>query len=183
MSRLSLTPMNVPDAFQSMYRQMVEPWRNDDWLLEDLFRPSLRAMDPIFGPSFDILARSFSNNLRLGESLLGGLDVHVDVVERNGTYRVRADLPGVKKEDINVRIDGNTVNIEAKAQDSAESKDTDGKVVFSERYCGAVSRTFKLDKDLDETKATGKYTDGVLTLYLPKKEGVSKVETKAITIQ
>lgn len=115
--------------------------------------------------------------------MLGGMNVHVDVVEKNGAYKVRADLPGMKKEDISVRIEGNVVNIEAKTQESSEKKEADGKVVFNERFCGAVSRTFALDQDIDESKASGKYADGVLTLELPKKAGSPKAESKPIAIQ
>jgi len=111
------------------------------------------------------------------------MDVNLDVVEKNGAYNVRADLPGMKKEDISVRIEGNIVNIEAKTQDAAENKDRDGNVLYNERYYGTVSRTFTLDQELDETKATGKYADGVLTLELPKKIGAPKTEAKPIAIQ
>lgn len=183
MSRLSLTQKMIPDAFQSMFRQMVDPWRSDDALRDAMFRPGLRLMEPAFNQSFDAMVRSFSNSLRLRESMLGGMDVNLDVVEKNGAYKVRADLPGMKKEDISVRIDGNVVNIQAKTQDIAESKDGDGNVLYNERYYGTVSRTFTLDQELDETKATGKYADGVLTLELPKKPGSAKPELKPIAIQ
>jgi HSP20 family protein len=183
MTRLRFSPILVPDAFESMYRQIVEPWRRDDALLDSLFRPSLRLMDPSLSQPFNALVRSFSNSLRLGDSILGGMDVNLDVVEKNGSYKVRADLPGMKKEDISVRIDGNVVNIEAKTQDSVQSEDTDGKILFQERYYGSVSRTFTLDRDLDETKATGKYADGVLTLELPKKADAHRPTAKPIAIQ
>ena len=183
MSRLSLTNTTVPDTFQSMFRQMVEPWRMDDSLVDAMLRPSLSLMDPSFGLSLDAMARRLANSMRLRDSMLGGMRVDVDVVEKNGAYKVRADLPGMKKEDINVRIEGNVVNIEAKTQESSEKKESDGKVVFNERYYGAVSRTFALDQNIDESKATGKYADGVLTLDLPKKAGSAKVEAKPIAIQ
>lgn len=182
MSRLSLAPTIVPDAFQSMFLQMVDPWRKEETLLDAMFRPSLRLIDPAFSRSFNDMFRSFSNSMRLRENMLGGMDVHVDVVEKNGAYKVRADLPGMKKEDISVRIEGNIVNIEAKTQDAIESKDSDGKVLYNERYYGTVSRAFALDQDLDETKATGKYLDGVLTLELPKKTSAPKVQAKPIAI-
>ena len=182
MSRLSLINTAVPDTFQSMFRQMVQPWRFDDSLIDAMLRPSTFLLEPAFSPSFDALTRRFANALRTHDRLLGGMDVHVDVTEKNGAYHVSADLPGVKKEDINVRIEGNVVNIEARTQESSEHKEGDGKVVFNERYCGAVSRTFALDQDIDESKASGKYADGVLTLELPKKAGTPKLEAKPIAI-
>ena len=182
MSRLSLTNTSVPDTFQSMFRQMVQPWQFDDSLVDAMLRPGMYMLDPSFNQSFDAITRRFANALRTHDKLLGGMRVHVDVVEKDGAYHVCADLPGVKKEDISVRIEGNVVNIEAKTQESAEHKEGEGKLVFNERYYGAVSRTFALDEDIDETKASGKYADGVLTLDLPKKEGAHKLQAKPIAI-
>ena len=183
MSRLSLSNTTVPDTFQSLYRQMLQPWHMDNSLFDAMLRPGLSLLDPSLNLSLDAMARRFANSLRMNEQLLGGMNVHVDVVEKNGAYKVRADLPGMKKEDISVRIEGNVVNIEAKTQEATEKKEADARVVFNERYYGAVSRTFALDQDIDESKATGKYADGVLTLDLPKKADSPKAEAKPIAIQ
>ena len=183
MSRLSLSNTTVPDTFQSMFRQMVQPWRTDDSIFDAMLRPSLSLLDPSFNISLDAMTRRFANSLRMRDGMLGGMSVNVDVVEKNGAYKVRADLPGMKKEDISVRIDGNVVNIEAKTQETAEKAEADGKVVFNERYYGAISRSLALDQDIDDSKATGKYADGVLTLDLPKKASSPKTEAKPIAIQ
>lgn len=84
-------------------------------------------------------------------------------------YTVHADIPGVKKEDIHVRIDRNSVQIDATMNSEKERKDKSGRVIRSERYAGAVSRAFTLAHDVDDTKASAKYDGGVLTLELPKK--------------
>ena len=182
MSRYSVSNTSVPDTFQSMFRNMVQPWGLEDNFFDAMFRPGYSLLGPGFSPSFDAMARRFANSLRSQVNFLGNMQVHVDVVEKDGKYQVSADLPGVKKEDINVRIDGNVVNIEAKTQNGAEHKAADGNVVFNERYYGAISRTFALDQDIDESKATGKYVDGVLTLELPTKPGAHKLEAKPIAI-
>lgn len=96
-------------------------------------------------------------------------DIRVDVKETDKTYKVRAEIPGVKKEDIDIAIDGNVVTLKAEIKREKEEKDE--KSVVSERYYGAVSRMFTLDTDVDEKGATAKYGDGVLELVLPKKEG------------
>jgi HSP20 family protein len=126
--------------------------------------------------------RRFMTPRLFDKDLFEGMDVRVDVVEKDGSYKVRADLPGVKKENINVRIDGNIVHIDAETQDAKEFKEEGGKVLRSERYYGAVSRSFSLADDVDESKATAKYSDGVLTLDLPKK-AASSSGAHRITIQ
>jgi HSP20 family protein len=118
---------------------------------------------------FESMFKRFMTPRLFDKDFFEGMDVRVDVVEKNGSYKVRADLPGVKKENINVRIDGNIVHIDAETQDAKEFKEDGGKVLRSERYYGSVSRTFSLADDVDESKATAKYSDGVLSLELPKK--------------
>ena len=110
----------------------------------------------------------------------GSLDMRLDVTENDGIYQVRADIPGVKKDDINVRIDGNVIQIEAEAKKQKDTKGNGGKVLRSERWEGAVSRTFSVAQDVDESKATAKYEAGVLTLELPKKASTA---SKRISIQ
>lgn len=95
--------------------------------------------------------------------------MQIDVMERDGTYEIKADLPGVKKENINVRIDGNVVQIDADINQEKESRTNGGKILRSERYQGSVSRSFSLAQDVDDSKAKANYADGVLTLELPKK--------------
>ena len=110
----------------------------------------------------------------------GALDIKIDVTEADGMYKVRADIPGVKKDDINVRIDGNIIQIDAEAKKEKETKGNGGKVLCSERWEGAVSRTFSVAQDVDEAKVSAKYEDGVLTLELPKK---TTTASKRISIQ
>lgn len=112
--------------------------------------------------------KRFMSPMRL-ETDTNALDMRVDMTEKDGTYTVRADLPGVKKDDIIVRIDGNIVQIDAEVKQEKDTKDNGGKVLRSERYYGAVSRAFSVAQDVDEAKATAKYEVGLLTLELPKK--------------
>lgn len=98
--------------------------------------------------------------------------MRLDVSEDDKAYAVKAEIPGVKKEDIKVSVDGNQVTISAEVKKETEEKE--GKnVIRSERYYGAVSRSFSLDQDVDRETASAKYNDGVLTLTLPKKPGSS----------
>jgi HSP20 family protein len=103
----------------------------------------------------------------------------VDVTEKNGAYLVTADLPGVKKEDIHVDIDGAQVTLTAEVKREKEAAEGE-RVLHTERSYGKVSRSFALPQELDEVKAEAKFRDGVLELTLPKKAAAAR---KAITIQ
>jgi HSP20 family protein len=98
--------------------------------------------------------------------------VKVDVTEGDNVYKVQVELPGVKKEDINVSIDGSQISINAEVKKEHEEKDRE-RVLRSERYYGKFSRSFQLAQDVDESAAQAKYSDGVLQLVLPKKAAVS----------
>ncbi|HEX8009764.1 MAG TPA: Hsp20/alpha crystallin family protein [Casimicrobiaceae bacterium] len=92
---------------------------------------------------------------------------------------MKADVPGVKKEDIHVAIDGNQLSINAEVKKEKEEKKGET-VVRSERYYGKQYRRFTLAHDIDEAKAEAKYRDGVLELTLPKKEASS---AKQLTVK
>jgi len=96
------------------------------------------------------------------------LSIKVDVKEDEKSYTVRADIPGVKKEDIQVDIDGDQVSLRAEAKQEKEEK-KDERVIYSERSYGMVSRSFSLPTDVDAKGAKAEYKDGVLNLMLPKK--------------
>jgi len=94
--------------------------------------------------------------------------IRMDMKEDDSAYTVHAEMPGVKKDDIQVSIDGNTVSISAEVKQDNETKDGE-KVLRSERYYGKVSRSFGLEHDVDETSAKATFNEGVLELVLPKK--------------
>ncbi len=103
----------------------------------------------------------------------------LEVAEKNGAYVVTAELPGVKKEDIDVAIDANQVTLSAEVKREREVSG-DERILHSERSFGKLSRSFTLPQELDETKAEAKLRDGVLELTLPKKAATAR---KQITIQ
>ena len=94
--------------------------------------------------------------------------IKMDVKEQGDAYQVHAELPGVKKEDIHVVVDGNLVSISAEVRQDSDVKEGD-RVLRSERYYGKVSRSFQLEQDLDDARANARFTDGVLELTLPKR--------------
>jgi HSP20 family protein len=97
----------------------------------------------------------------------------VDVAEKNGAYQISAELPGVKKEDIQVTIDGAQVTLSAEVRREKEIQQ-DERVLHTERSYGKVTRSFSLPQELDEAKAEAKFRDGVLELTLPKKAAASR---------
>jgi len=105
--------------------------------------------------------------------------VKIDVREKEKSYLVHAEVPGVKKEDIHVSIDGAIVSISAERRDEKDVKDGE-RVLRTERYFGKVSRSFQLAQEIDEAQVTARYSDGVLELTLPKK---AATQARKITIQ
>jgi HSP20 family protein len=103
----------------------------------------------------------------------------VEVAEKNGTYFVTAELPGVKKEDINVTVDGAQVTLAAEVKREKEATEHD-RLLHTERTFGKVTRSFTLPQELDEAKIEAKLRDGVLELALPKKAAAQR---KPIAIQ
>jgi len=141
------------DPFGDLVR--FEPFRE----FEDVFRvPSMRA---------------------LWRGLPEEPQIKMDVSEDDKAYRVKAEIPGVNKEDIKVSIDGNRVSISAEVKKEKEEKKGE-KVIRSERYYGSQFRGFSLGQAVDEGKAQAKYEDGVLELTLPKKEATT---AKRVTVK
>jgi HSP20 family protein len=96
-------------------------------------------------------------------------EIRMDVSEDDKAFRIKAEIPGVKKEDIKVSIDRNQVSISAEVRREEEKKKGES-VIRSERYYGNQFRGFTLQQDIDEDKAEAKYDNGILELMLPKKE-------------
>lgn len=105
--------------------------------------------------------------------------IKMDVKETPAAYKVHAELPGVKKEDIHVTVDGNQVTIAAETRQEKEIKEGE-RILRAERYFGKVSRAFQLAQEVDEGQALARFTDGVLELTLPKK---APAASKRLTIE
>jgi HSP20 family protein len=139
---------------------------------------NITRYDP-FDNAFDELMRGFFvRPMQLTEHAQAA-QIRVEVAEDDKAYTVRAELPGVKKDDINVSIEGNSVEVSAEVKNEKEVKDG-GRVLRSERYYGKVYRAFTLGHDIDESATQAKYSDGILELRLAKK---APATGKRITIQ
>ncbi|HUW51262.1 MAG TPA: Hsp20/alpha crystallin family protein [Sulfuricella sp.] len=134
---------------------------------------NIKRYDPFdlaFEP-FDDVFRGFFRPVRF-EGVPQQMQIRLDIKESDKDYTINAEIPGVKKDDIHVTIDGNQVSISAEVKKEEEEKEG-GKVLRSERYYGKVFRSFTLGSDVDDAAAKAKYTDGLLKLTLPKKAGTA----------
>jgi HSP20 family protein len=141
-----MTNLTRFDPFGDLVR--FDPFRGFD----ELFRPMRLGTFPTYRP------------------LAVEPEMKMDLTEDEKAYFVKAEIPGVKKEDIHVAIDGNEVSITAEVKKETEEKKGET-VLRNERYYGRVARTFTLNHVVDEAKVEAKYSNGVLTLMLPKKGG------------
>ena len=93
--------------------------------------------------------------------------INLDIRETPEAFSVQADIPGVKKEDIQVTVENRLLQISVEAKKEKEEK-KDEKVIMNERYFGYVSRTVTLPAEVDQNKVHARYENGVLSLTLPK---------------
>lgn len=125
--------------------------------------------------------RDFDSMFRFPRTFLRNMpeepQIKMDVSEDDHAFRVKAEIPGVRKEDIKVAIDGNQVSISAEVKKEKEERKGET-VIRTERYYGNQFRGFTLQQDIDSGRAEARYENGVLELTLPKKEpGTAKQVT------
>jgi HSP20 family protein len=102
----------------------------------------------------------------------GGVPFRVDISENDREYRILAEMPGVRKEDINVTINKGEIVISAELKKEQEAG-SDARMLWAERQYGRLQRSFVIEHEVDEAGAQAKYLDGVLELVLPKSAQVS----------
>lgn len=140
---------------------------------------ALMTRGGLFDDFFRDVAPGFYIKPLHGDGLPTPAQIKVDVKESGDAYTVVAEIPGVPKEDIQVAVDGNVVSLRAEIKQQ-DSTGQDEKMLRSERYYGAVSRSFQLASDIDQGQAKAKYDNGVLTLTLPKKAAMSGAQRLTI---
>lgn len=128
---------------------------------------SLARIDP-FPRDVDEFFKSLWPASHTWEKL--GEQIPVDVTESKESYKVRAEIPGISKDEIKVSVLGEQVTISVEACKEKEEK-KDEQVITRECYYGRQYRSFLLPQEVDTTGASARYSDGVLELVLPKKEG------------
>jgi HSP20 family protein len=133
---------------------------------EDIMQ-SVISYDPRTDTGYDELFRGFFKPVRV-EGAPTPVTIKMDVSETDNGYVVHSEMAGVKKEDIDVAIEGNQVTITAEVKQAWEKKEGD-RMLRNERYFGNIYRSFTLPVELDESACEAKYENGVLELKLLKK--------------
>ena len=129
----------------------------------------LTSYDPFAEPGIDELFRGFFRPVRVEKAPAA---IKMDVAETENAYVVKAEIPGVSKDDIQVSIEGNQVTIGTEVKRVNDVKDGE-RVLRSERYYGSLHRGFTLPVEVDEASSNAKYENGVLELTLVKKPAAS----------
>ena len=137
---------------------------------------ALQVYGPFADAGFEDLVRGFFKPLR--EPRAAAAPIKVDVVEKPEAFVVRAEVPGVSKDEIQVTIEGDQLTIAAEIKRETEVKEGE-RVLRSERYAGSVYRSFVLPVEIDEEASQAKYENGVLELTLAKKPAA----VRKLTIQ
>ena len=139
---------------------------------------NIRRFDP-FPASLDDFFKGFvlqPIRFDIGEP---EMKIKLDVTRKDGAYAVEAEMPGVRKEDIHVTVDGDVVTIAGEVKKEKEEKKCE-QLLRSERYFGKIERSFSLPQEVDAAGVNAQYADGVLKLDLPLRE---KTSVKAIEIK
>jgi HSP20 family protein len=127
----------------------------DDWLMEP-FRDPFREMHRLMRANWP---RQHTP-----------AEMKLDVTENDKAYTVKAEVPGAKKEDLVVKIDGNLVSISAEVKEERETKGDGERALTREIYRGSMSRSFTLAHEINDKEANAKFENGILSLTLPKRE-------------
>ncbi|MCR5278118.1 MAG: Hsp20/alpha crystallin family protein, partial [Lachnospiraceae bacterium] len=107
-----------------------------------------------------------------------------DVKESDGGYDLEIELPGYKKEDLQLELKDGYLNVVATTKQNTDDQDKNGHYIRRERYIGTSSRSFYVGDEVTENDIKAKFEDGVLNIYVPKKEEQPKVpESKYISIE
>ena len=125
---------------------------------------------------WDEMERAFFGDGAWNRSLA---EFKTDIQDKGDSYLLQADLPGFKKEDIHIDLDGETMTIRAERHSEHEEQDKKGSYVRCERSYGSYERAFDVS-GIDTDKIGAQYADGVLKLTMPKKSAT--VSAKQIEI-
>lgn len=143
--------------------------------------PSIFGED-LFDSFFEDFARPTRNVARYNAPAANVM--RTDVKETDTGYELDVDLPGYKKENVQVELKDGCLTVTAKTAQSKDEKDENGRYIRRERYSGTCSRAFYVGDDIEQNDIKAKFEDGILKLSVPKKDAKPKVEeNRYITIE
>ena len=148
----------VPSIFGE---NLFDEFWNDPF---DMDRMLPRGRDPLYG--------KHSKNL-----------MKTDVRETEGSYELDVDLPGFKKDEVNVELNNGYLTIEAAKSLDKDDTDKQGRYIRQERYAGSMSRSFYVGEDVQPSEISAKFENGILQLSVPKAEQKRLPKTTTIAIE
>jgi HSP20 family protein len=144
-----------------------------------LIRTPARGVTRRWNDEIDNLFEGFFRPMRwVEEEAAQGLMPRLDVVERDNEFVVQAEMPGIRKEDIEITLEQGVLTISGESRSEKEEKEGE-RIVRQERRYGKYIRSLRLGKDIDDKKVKANYRDGILELVLPKQE---EVKPKKISV-
>ena len=136
-------------------------------------------MPSIFGENlFDDFFFFFPNPIKALRQITIPQVMRTDIKESDKGFTLTIDLPGYKKEDISAEIKDGYLSVSAKTSEEHEEKDEDGIYIKRERTFGSCSRNFYIGDEIEESEVKAKFEDGILKVFVPKKEVQPKVEER-----
>ena len=138
--------------------------------------------DDFFGPDFDMFpALTGRSNPLYGKHAKNLMKT--DVRETEGTYELDIDLPGFKKDEVNLTLEDGYLTISAAKGLDKDETDKEGRYIRQERYAGTCSRSFYVGEGVEPTDVSAKFEDGILKVSLPKREQKQLPKSNLIAIE
>ena len=137
---------------------------DDDWMDFPFERDFWGRKNPLYGKNANKIMKT-------------------DIREHDGGYELDVDLPGFKKDEINVELENGYLTISAAKGLDKDEQDKKGKYIRKERYAGAVQRSFYVGDAVTEEDVKAKFEDGILRLSIPKKDAKAVETKKTIAIE
>ena len=142
-------------------------------LTPSIFEESL--MDDLFGFPY---MKDFDNMEKKLYGRKASRMMKTDIREKDDNYEVVIDLPGFKKEEIEVELNDGYITISASKGLDKDANDKKGRLIRQERYAGAMQRSFYVGENIEKEDVEATYRHGVLTLTIPKKAAEKKIPEK-----
>lgn len=132
---------------------------------------------PMMKKDFDLFEDVFNVPVFRNETLM-----KTDIYEKDGNYVMKMDLPGCRKEDIQISLHNGSLSVSASRNAESEEKDDQGNIIRQERFSGTSSRTFYVGKQITDKDVRASFEDGILTLTVPSEKKKEIEEKKYIEI-